>query len=577
MSSDSPNDTIKILVCSGNLGNAEPNKESIEEWIPSEGCIDEVILKSQYPVDDDFVKTNNFNEKTVSFNTSDNKIDIIVIGMQESTFGTKSNKKNIFDRTTHTLVSPIIKSTSALSNLKRKEQRKLTDVVGAKTLCGLIISQCGDSYLTLINYERGQMRIMVLIRDTLKGSIEEVHCCAENTGIGGVLNNKGGIVASIRLCKTRISFLTAHLEAHEGESHYRNRCSDLEEILEGTKAKYHDASVNSHMMFVFGDLNYRLRVADGSDAKEGAIDHDDKFKKVHGLIKDKDWKGLNKLDELKTAVDIKDCLAGFKTLPCNFPPTFKVEREAAFVYQTKRIPSFTDRILWKCVFGMEDFVKPILYEPIELFTTSDHKPIRGMFEVQLNESLKVNKSFSSRSTSMLRKSKSLRKYEVLVSSMSCINLPAMNKINASSDPYLLFVTSPKRLLQKKGKTLFHSNKEKKDGIKSRSNGWPRGRKINTTLNPDWGDDEIRLKLQNTDDNMTGAMLFITVLDFDHILRLDVVIGTVVINLNAIQEKGIKSSASNNKCTISIDQPLMKFGKENGRLKCRLSLGERTKE
>ena len=152
---------------------------------------------------------------------------------------------------------------------------------------------------------------------------------------------------------------------------------------------------------------------------------------------------------------------------------------------------------------MEDFVKPILYEPIELFTTSDHKPIRGMFEVQLNESLNkvVNKSVGS--TIMLKTSKSLRKYDVLVSNMSCTNLPAMNKVNASSDPYLLFVTSPKRLLQKKGKTLFRKKQEKKDGIKSRSNGWPRGRKINSTLNPDWEDDEIRLKLQHTDDDMRG--------------------------------------------------------------------------
>ena len=57
----------------------------------------------------------------------------------------------------------------------------------------------------------------------------------------------------------------------------------------------------------------------------------------------------------------------------------------------------------------------------------------------------------------------------------------------------------------------------------------------------------------------------------------VVIGTVVIILHAIQEKGIKISASHNKWAISIDQPLMKFGKENGRLKYILSPGERTIE
>ena len=77
--------------------------------------------------------------------------------------------------------------------------------------------------------------------------------------------------------------------------------------------------------------------------------------------------------------------------------------------------------------------------------------------------------------------------------------------------------------------------------------------------------------------MIGVMLFITVLDVYHILWLDLVISPVIINLNATQEKRIKSSPSNNKCTISIDQLLMKFGKANGRLKCILSLDEHTKE
>ena len=103
---------------------------------------------------------------------------------------------------------------------------------------------------------------------------------------------------------------------------------------------------------------------------------------------------------------MKDYLAGFKTLPYNFPPTLKVEIEVACVYQTKRIQSFHRQNLRKCVFGTEDLVKPILYESIELFTTSNHNPIPEMFEVQLNESLNkvVNKIVGNlRSSVMLKR------------------------------------------------------------------------------------------------------------------------------------------------------------------------------
>jgi len=54
------------------------------------------------------------------------------------------------------------------------------------------------------------------------------------TGKAG-LANKGGIVAEVAINKTtRLSFLTAHLEAHEGEKHYEARNESFMDILMDT-------------------------------------------------------------------------------------------------------------------------------------------------------------------------------------------------------------------------------------------------------------------------------------------------------------------------------------------------------
>jgi hypothetical protein len=75
---------------------------------------------------------------------------------------------------------------------------------------------------------------------------------------------------------------------------------------------------------------------------------------------------------------------GKKTLPCLFPPTFKVQRKPGFVYKNQRTPSYTDRILFKSSEGLGNHITPLSYEPCVNFITSDHKPIRGAFSITPN-------------------------------------------------------------------------------------------------------------------------------------------------------------------------------------------------
>jgi len=188
--------------------------------------------------------------------------------------------------------------------------------------------------------------------------------------------------------------MTCHLEAHEGATHYMNRNKNLAEIFAGAKTDpnyyLHDATIISHHLFVCGDLTSRINFRDGktkikkaksriqsklkasgvfskkhvasvtsgsfeSPDEDAVLDEKDEkdkekatdsknpangshFAEAMALIAAEDWKALNEGDELAMALRKKEFLAGFRTLPCNFPPTFKVARGEGYQYNKKRTP-----------------------------------------------------------------------------------------------------------------------------------------------------------------------------------------------------------------------------------------------
>lgn len=153
---------------------------------------------------------------------------------------------------------------------------------------------------------------------------------------------------------TRLSFMNAHLAAHEGPTNYANRNRSLHQILAGARTdsfyNMHDASILSHHMFICGDLNYRINF-DISDNRKTVVygegespsygntaSNGQHFSKAKKFIDAEDWKSLAASDELAMALRRKECLVGFATLPCNFPPTFKVKRGDGYQYSQARTP-----------------------------------------------------------------------------------------------------------------------------------------------------------------------------------------------------------------------------------------------
>ena len=178
---------------------------------------------------------------------------------------------------------------------------------------------------------------MILIPKSKLQHLASIECVAGNTGIGKFLPNKGGIVAHLTMYDTRLSFITAHLAAHEGSNFYTNRCDNMRQILSQAKfsTKYpnaYDASILSHYAFVFGDLNFRIQIPLETQNHEEHVDS------VLKLVEKKDWITLSIYDELLKAIQIGDFCNGFRTLPCHFPPTFKLKRSDGFQYKSQRTP-----------------------------------------------------------------------------------------------------------------------------------------------------------------------------------------------------------------------------------------------
>lgn len=574
---------LRVLVCSGNLGNAEPDVKSLEMWVPEDGSCQQVLEDQKYPL---LVN----NKGKVDYSHGDaSHFDLIVLGLQESTFipkgftldlmgnakkeeeegeeetevdfpfsvehaaaGKGNSTSTYISDPTESIPSKIATAVSNLAAQTTVQAAKARDILVANSTSVLhkMLQNRLPSYTRHLSVQRGEMRLLIYSRTRKDNnhtvSIKSVR--VQNTGTAG-LPNKGGIVGQVQVNgTTTLAFVSCHLEAHEGLKKYKRRCSTMGDILRGTTSTpYPDVSLASHYCFVLGDLNFRTRY-------NGHIHVQEQLEQVQELIETKQWKELNEADELCKALASHECLFGFRTAFCNFPPTFKVERDTqGFVYQTKRTPSYTDRILWRTGNLLNKNIKPLCYEPIDDFTTSDHKPIRGAFDIQLNPT-HFTVSECHRKASLLhhfhlRRSQASRdminsanaRLHIFVSDLQCDIFPMddTGQSISSMDSHICVISSPAKLLlpsRSSWEKVTRAWNNLRGQVNARGDDddvmrWPHTSVAKNTLNPSWGDEEIHCFLQEKDkhgqpNNVGGAVLHIFAMESPD----ESVIGSFAINL-----------------------------------------------
>ncbi|KAL7572370.1 hypothetical protein ACA910_021580 [Epithemia clementina (nom. ined.)] len=518
-------DDLTILVCTANMGNAEPSPQDMAAWIPSKGKCDLVTPLPQF--------------KTIQ----KERFDLIAVGMQESTWSAapkKSQSSRIADETEE--LDDVAETTgeetaAVLEERSRKDMSKLAALLET-TLGGISEYQC------IAETQRGQMRLVIWGRPEIVAQISDLKITGENTGVAHVLANKGGIVMSFTYQRnTRISFLSAHLAAHEGDNFYKARCSNLEEIFGGTKTHdRYDVTLSSHHLFVMGDLNFRTRFPEQKESSSTTVDQ------ALALIQKGNFEELYKYDELQAGIRRGDLLSGFETLPCHFNPTFKVLRQPGFVYKEQRTPSYTDRILYRS--SVKGLLKPLVYEPCPDFASSDHKPIRGAFAITPNTSANKNKTKS--------KKEPKHSYHLKFRKMSCSDLPSMDVIG-KSDPYIMLTWDFVKIasdFKQRGLMRWTSSSNQQ---------WPKTKYLSDTDNPVYEGVELNLFLNGPVG--VEAMLYAAVMDYDMNSKDDL-IATLPINL---RELVAQLPAGQTKTQVQIDQPLLKYGKESGKIKLTIEI------
>lgn len=241
---------------------------------------------------------------------------------------------------------------------------------------GLLEAHLGDGYVVLSAASLWAIRLIVFVRRELRSMVSDVKAASEATGVGHVAGNKGGLGVSLCIGETSFLFVNAHLAAHEEFVDRRN--SDVGEIVSGlnvlSRIKDTDAIMTHDVCLWMGDLNYRLVLP---------------FDEAISGIEQRDWPALQAADQLAQEMAKQSVFVDFTALPTNFAPTFKLTKGrdglSTDAYNPKRVPSWTDRILFRA--APHARVRPGRCEAIhETLCSSDHAPVRCAFDITVRHS-----------------------------------------------------------------------------------------------------------------------------------------------------------------------------------------------
>ncbi|XP_068174225.1 inositol polyphosphate 5-phosphatase K-like isoform X2 [Antennarius striatus] len=215
-----------------------------------------------------------------------------------------------------------------------------------------------------------------------------------------IKGNKGGVSLRLSLYGHTLCFLNCHLAAHM--SYVTERVEEFEYIMDTQSFNSKKALriADHRLVFWFGDLNFRIQ------------DHNIHF--VRSCVNNQTYNLLWSKDQLNIMKKKEQMLQEFEEGPLNFPPTYKFDVNSNH-YDTstkKRKPAWTDRILWRFQPKAplpgelhENMVVPDmkrgrqlgqdkeytlkirqdLYTSSEEYSISDHKPVIGVFTLELKK------------------------------------------------------------------------------------------------------------------------------------------------------------------------------------------------
>lgn len=201
-------------------------------------------------------------------------------------------------------------------------------------------------------------------RKEIVGLVTNIQASKVKTGFQGAGENKGSVVLGFNVGQTSICLMNCHL-AH-GKSNYKKRFEEIKTIYSSYLGETHQEKyVAAHdIKFMFGDLNFRINI--------GTPD-------CCFIARQRNFPELLKHDQLWSLYGQFNFLPQLEESPVSFAPTYKFVKNTCFYDLDKRPPAWCDRILW----GTSSMIKCLGYTSVEQVCYSDHKPIYGVYTVNI--------------------------------------------------------------------------------------------------------------------------------------------------------------------------------------------------
>jgi len=237
----------------------------------------------------------------------------------------------------------------------------------------------GEDYQMVGAQNMSAIHIMVFVHKSLWKYCCDVSTGQVATGFANLVGNKGCTMVGFKLGHTSLLFMNSHLAAHATKM--KERTQNLQRILTDAPIRKAKLSAGVHEeynhVFFIGDLNARIN---GSRSE------------VDDLISVKDLSNLLARDQLCPLLrgEVSEgkhasplgFWPSFKEAQIDFMPTYKFDKGTDIYDSSKkhRVPSWTDRILWKD----DPEVRSLSYSSVDLLKSSDHRPVFAQFEVTVD-------------------------------------------------------------------------------------------------------------------------------------------------------------------------------------------------
>lgn len=241
----------------------------------------------------------------------------------------------------------------------------------------------GPSHVLLHSCSLGVLHLALFVRRDLIWfcSTPEESAYNSRSMPTNMIKTKGAVSIAFRFFGTSFMFTNCHFPAHENKlkdrvDEYQRIISsiDLPKNLKSLKPRYlsNDSTARFDCVFFMGDLNFRL---EQRTFDETICILEDIFQQ-----KDPSYEALTQNDELLKVMESNQAFHGFNESLIKYPPTYKfLAQTNKYDRQTRRVPSYTDRILFRS--KRQRHIQCLLYDWLPQLMSSDHKPVYCLFEV----------------------------------------------------------------------------------------------------------------------------------------------------------------------------------------------------